>query len=202
MQYQDIHLEDKALWSQYQKYMAAGQYAEALALLENAKLANKEIVASLFNGLTTETVRLENQGKDSDFSKNTMAVAYYPPIGMTAGRCYCKIDSVLSGSNWILKSPNSWTNDVKVISVPQQQFSDATGERYKGFYARLLSSDEGEFWSLSYGGSNKLTVTWVQTPSSLRPRYTFADGADHIYFDGAIDKNLWWWLADNATLQD
>lgn len=95
MQYQDIHIEDKALWSKYQKYMATGQYAEALALLENAKLANKEIVASLFNGLTTETVRLENQGKDSDFSKNTMAVAYNPPIGMTAGRCYCKLTKTL-----------------------------------------------------------------------------------------------------------
>lgn len=95
MQYQDIHLEDKTLWSQYQQYMAAGQYAEALALLENAKLANKEIVASLFNGLTTETVRLENQGKDSDFSKNTMAVAYSAPSGMTAGQCYCKLTKTL-----------------------------------------------------------------------------------------------------------
>lgn len=95
MQYQDIHLEDKALWSQYQKYMGAGQYAEALALLENAKLANKEIVASLFNGLTTETVRLENQGKNSTWSKNTMAVAYSAPIGMTAGQCYCKLTKTL-----------------------------------------------------------------------------------------------------------
>lgn len=95
MQYQDIHLEDKALWSQYQQYMKAGQYVEASALLSNAQLANKEIVASLFNGLTTETVRLENQGKDSDFSKNTMVVAYYPPIGITSGQCYCKLIKTL-----------------------------------------------------------------------------------------------------------
>lgn len=95
MQYQDIHLEDKALWSQYQQYMAAGQYTEALALLSNSKLANKEIVASLFNGLTTETVRLENQGKNSDFSKNTMTVAYSIPSGMTAGQCYCKLTKTL-----------------------------------------------------------------------------------------------------------
>ena len=201
MQYQDIHLKDKVLWQQYQQYMKAGQYAEALALLSNAQLANKEIIASLFNAITTETVRLENQGKDSTWSKNTMAVAYYPPIGMTAGQCYCKIDSVLSGSNWILKRPNSWTNDVTVISAPQQKFSDATGKKYKGFSVRQLYSSEGEFWSLYYGGSNKLTVTWVQTSSSLRPRYTFADGADHIYFDGAIDQNLWLWLTNNATLQ-
>lgn len=201
MQYQDIHLEDKALWQQYQQYMKAGQYAEASALLSNAQLANKEIVASLFNTLTTETVRLENQGKDSDFSKNTMAVAYYPPIGMTAGQCYCKIDSVLSGSNWILKRPNSWTNDVTVISAPQQKFSDATGRKYNGFYARLISTSNGEAWSLYYSLSKKLTVTWVQTPSSLIPNYTFADGADHIYFDGAIDQNLWLWLTNNATLQ-
>ena len=95
MQYQDIHLEDKALWSQYQQYMKAGQYAEASALLSNAQLANKEIVASLFNALTTETVRLENQGKDSTWSKNTMAVAYSAPSGMTAGQCYCKLIKTL-----------------------------------------------------------------------------------------------------------
>lgn len=95
MKYQDIHLADKSLWQQYQQYMQTGQIAQALALLENAQLADKGMTADVFNGLATEMVRLENQGKDSDFSKNTMAVAYSAPSGMTAGQCYCKLTKTL-----------------------------------------------------------------------------------------------------------
>lgn len=92
MKYQDIHTTDSALWKQYQDYMAKGEYDAAKTILAQTQLDNKRIDASLFNGITTELTRLQNQGKDSTWSKNTMVVSYEQPSGMQAGECYCKLD--------------------------------------------------------------------------------------------------------------
>ena len=94
--YQDIHTTDSALWKQYQDYMAKGEYDAAKAILAQTQLDNKRIDASLFNAITTELTRLQNQGKDSTWSKNTMAVQEEPPADMQAGECYCKITKKLS----------------------------------------------------------------------------------------------------------
>lgn len=96
MKYQDIHTTDLALWKQYQDYMAKGEYDAAKTLLPNTQLDNKRIDASLFNNIATELIRLQNQGKDSTWSKNTMAVQEEPPADMKAGECYCKITKKLS----------------------------------------------------------------------------------------------------------
>lgn len=96
MKYQDIHTTDSALWKQYQEYMEAGEYDAAKAILTQSQLDNKRIDASLFNGITTELTRLQNQGKDSTWSKNTMAVQAEPPSDMQTGECYCKITKKLS----------------------------------------------------------------------------------------------------------
>lgn len=96
MKYQDIHTTDSALWKQYQEYMESGQYDAAKAILSQSQLDNKRIDASLFNDITTELTRLQNQGKDSTWSKNTMAVQAEPPSDMQAGECYCKIDYPIS----------------------------------------------------------------------------------------------------------
>lgn len=91
MKYQDIHSTDSALWKQYQSLMESGSYDEAEVVLKNAQLDNKRIDAALFNNITTELTRLQNQGKDSTWSKNVMAVATEPPTDMSAGECYCKV---------------------------------------------------------------------------------------------------------------
>lgn len=96
MKYQDIHTTDSALWKQYQDYMAKGDYDAAKAILAQTQLDNKRIDASLFNTVTTELTRLQNQGKDSTWNKNTMAVQAEPPSGMQAGECYCKINYPIS----------------------------------------------------------------------------------------------------------
>lgn len=90
MKYQDIHLADKSLWQQYQQYMQAGQTVQALALLENAQLADKGMTADVFNSLTTEMVRLENQGKDSTWSKSVIPMGKRAPAGMQSGDMYFK----------------------------------------------------------------------------------------------------------------
>ena len=96
MKYQDIHTTDSALWKQYQDYMAKGEYDAAKAILAQTQLDNKRIDASLFNAITTELTRLQNQGKNSTWSKNTMAVQEEPPANMQAGECNCKITKKLS----------------------------------------------------------------------------------------------------------
>ena len=96
MKYQDIHTTDSALWKQYQDHMAKGEYDAAKAILAQTQFDNKRIDASLFNDITTELTRLQNQGKDSTWSKNTMAVQEEPPADMKAGECYCKINYPIS----------------------------------------------------------------------------------------------------------
>ena len=96
MKYQDIHTTDSALWKQYQDHMAKGEYDAAKAILSQTQFDNKRIDASLFNAITTEWTRLQNQSKDSTWSKNTMAVQEEPPADMKAGECYCKITKKLS----------------------------------------------------------------------------------------------------------
>src|SRR5574344_1487023 len=109
MKYQDIHLADKSLWQQYQRYMQAGQTAQALALLENAQLADKGMTADVFNGLATEMVRLENQGKDSTWSKSVIPMAKIAPAGMQSGDMYFKL--------LVEQEPLFFTSDDGTISL-------------------------------------------------------------------------------------
>lgn len=93
MKYQDIHTTDLALWKQYQDNMAKGEYDVAKAILAQTQLDNKRIDASLFNDITTELTRLQNQGKDSTWSKNVMQIMSFPPsaYSMKDGECGCYI---------------------------------------------------------------------------------------------------------------
>ena len=98
MKYQDIHTTDSALWKQYQEHMAKGEYDAAKAILAQTQLDNKRIDASLFNTITTELTRLQNQGKDSTWSKNVMYVGESAPSSITQGECWLKNIKQLSYS--------------------------------------------------------------------------------------------------------
>ena len=98
MKYQDIHIADSALWKQYREYMESGQYESAKTLLANAQLDNKRIDAEMFNTITTELTRLQNQGKDSTWSKNVMYVGESAPSSIKQGECWLKNIKQLSYS--------------------------------------------------------------------------------------------------------
>ena len=98
MKYQDIHIADSALWKQYREYMESGQYESAKTLLANAQLDNKRIDAEMFNTITTELTRLQNQGKDSTWSKNVMYVGESAPSSIKQGECWLKNTKQLSYS--------------------------------------------------------------------------------------------------------
>ena len=66
MKYQDIHLEDKDKWTQFQTLYQAGSYAEAIALLKENQLALKSLTATNLNTLTNFIVQIEELN-DSNF---------------------------------------------------------------------------------------------------------------------------------------
>ena len=90
MKYQDIHLEDKELWNQFQTEWNSGNYTAAIELLKNAALTNKKLNAAVINDITTVITTLENQ-KDDSFKSDKIKVASEPPADLTDGGVYLKL---------------------------------------------------------------------------------------------------------------
>lgn len=90
MKYQDLHLSDVDLNTQFKQYMANGQYSEALAILQNAQLTDKTVVAALFNYITNRLVNLQSTS-DPTFKQDVIKVSKTPPAGMTTGQVYFKL---------------------------------------------------------------------------------------------------------------
>lgn len=88
--YQDLHLSDVDLNTQFKQYMADGQYGAALAILKNAQLTDKTVVAALFNYVTSRIVAVQSTS-DPTFKQDKIKVATEPPAGMTKGQVYFKI---------------------------------------------------------------------------------------------------------------
>ena len=59
MKYTDIQLTDKELWAQFQSLYQSGNYASALAFLQNTQLNNKALTAEILNALTDYIVQVE-----------------------------------------------------------------------------------------------------------------------------------------------
>ena len=69
MKYTDIQLTDKELWAQFQSLCQNGDYASALALLQNTQLSNKALTADVLNAVTSYIVQIENLN-DSGFKQD------------------------------------------------------------------------------------------------------------------------------------
>lgn len=90
MNYQDIHLEDKAMWNQLQTAWEQGDYTAALNVLKNASLSDKQLNAAAINAMTTELIRLQNQ-KDSGFKQDKIVVSSEPPAELADGGVYFRL---------------------------------------------------------------------------------------------------------------
>ena len=88
--YQDLHLSDVDLNTQFKQYMSAGQYEAALAILQNDQLTDKTVVAALFNYVTGRLVEVQSTS-DTTFKQDVIKVATQPPVGMTSGQVYFKL---------------------------------------------------------------------------------------------------------------
>lgn len=94
--YQDIHLEDKALWNQIQTAWEQGDYTAAMNVLKNANLSGKQLNASAINALTTELLRLQNQ-KDTGFKQDKIVVSAEPPADLVDGGVYFRLIGTTTG---------------------------------------------------------------------------------------------------------
>ena len=90
MKYQDMHLSDVDLNTQFKQYMSTGQYEAALAILHNDQLTDKTVVASLFNYVTGRIVAVQSTS-DPTFKQDKIKVTTQPPAGMTSGQVYFKL---------------------------------------------------------------------------------------------------------------
>ena len=73
MNYQDIHLEDKPLWNQFQSAWEQDDYTTALSKLQDESVADKQLNAVAINDTTAELLRLQAQG-DTDFKSGKIKV--------------------------------------------------------------------------------------------------------------------------------
>ena len=87
MNYKDIQLTDKELWAQFQSLYQSGNYASALAFLQNIQLSNKALTADILNALTDYIVQVE-QLNDPNFKADKIQLSRRPPAGMTSGQVY------------------------------------------------------------------------------------------------------------------
>ena len=82
MKYTDIQLTDKELWAQFQSLYKSGNYANALALLQNTQLKNKALTADILNALTDYIVQVE-QLNDSTFKTDKILCQVNQPTQST-----------------------------------------------------------------------------------------------------------------------
>ena len=94
--YQDIHLEDKALWNQLQTAWEQGDYTAALNVLKNANLSDKQLNAAAINALTTELLRLQSQS-DTGFKQDKIVVSTEPPANLADGKVYFRLIGPTTG---------------------------------------------------------------------------------------------------------
>lgn len=88
--YQDLHITDVDLNTQFKQYMANGQYEEALTILQNDQLTDKTVIAALFNYVTSRIVEVQSTS-DPTFKQDKIQVATQPPSGMTSGQVYFQL---------------------------------------------------------------------------------------------------------------
>ena len=82
MKYIDIQLTDKELWAQFQSLYKSGDYASALAMLQNTQLKNKALTADILNALTDYIVQVE-QFNDSTFKTEKILCQVNQPTQST-----------------------------------------------------------------------------------------------------------------------
>lgn len=85
--YQDIHIDDKSIWNQFQQYMAQEQYSTALSLLSNSQLANKAMIAAIFNEITSQLTDLQNNN-DPSFKQDKILCQPQPPVNIQTGEIW------------------------------------------------------------------------------------------------------------------
>ena len=89
MKFKDIQLTDKELWGKFQSLCQSGDYASALAMLQNTQLKNKALTADILNALTDYIVQVE-QLNDSSFKADKIPCQVNRPT-QTTGQVWFEV---------------------------------------------------------------------------------------------------------------
>ena len=90
MKYEDIHLEDKSRWNQFQKKWNEQNYQSALSTALYSVFLNKRLDATSINDITSELLKLQKQG-DPSFKTGQIVVASEPPSDLAVGKVYFRL---------------------------------------------------------------------------------------------------------------
>ena len=82
MKFTDFLFRVQELWAQFQSFYQSGDYASALAMLQNTQLTNKALTADILNALTDYIVQVE-QLNDSTFKTDKILCQVNQPTQST-----------------------------------------------------------------------------------------------------------------------
>lgn len=90
LKWQDLQIDDVTLWNQLKQLWQAGNYTQALNVLQNTSLATKWQNADNINTLTTELVRLQNQN-DPNFKINNPVTSFSSPASPNRNKLWFEV---------------------------------------------------------------------------------------------------------------
>ena len=91
--FEEIHLSDKTLRTNYVNYWNNGDFNSAYSLLSSSQLTNKLWTATVLNALTTSIVALENND-DPTFKEYRIQVSSSTPSGLSSGRLWFETEQL------------------------------------------------------------------------------------------------------------
>lgn len=109
---QDIHIEDKDIWAQFQTKYKAGDYAGAWQLIADTQFGNKKDVASIWNQIAADLVYVQGLD-DPDFGSGKIRVAATIPDDIKDGEVWFQLTNETDGFITIQQctSATNKTND-------------------------------------------------------------------------------------------
>lgn len=145
MEYEDIHLDDKSRWNQFQKKWNEQNYQSALSIALYSVFLNKRLDATSINDITSELLNLQKQG-DASFKVDKIVVSTEPPTDLADGKVYFKMLGPVD--DYSIKN-------AYYIEVHQK----ATGA---GNYNKFNLSAQADATVLTEGTANKFGIRGVE----------------------------------------
>ena len=75
---QEIHLSDEVLRESFVEHWKNNEYSDCISILGEQQLENKELVADIFNIITSNIITLQNNS-DASFKANKIIVSSSAP---------------------------------------------------------------------------------------------------------------------------
>lgn len=122
---QDLHIEDKDLWAQFQEKYKAGNYTEAWQLIADTQFNNKKNIESIWNGVTSDLVYVQGLN-DEDFGKNKIRVATEMPTDIEDGQIWFQLTNATDGLITINQCTSA-TDKTNNILYPKINSTDILG---------------------------------------------------------------------------